>query len=177
MAEKPGPIVASFLRGIFTALAGLGLLTSALAADDAGFVKKAGDYTVYLAIMPAELVRGPIAPEVPGASPQRAPAARDTHHVVISIFESRSGMRVSGFDVKARVSALGFSGEKRDLEPIRIGGAAAYANSFPMLGRGPFRVDVEFAAHGGVHAQRTTFYFTHPSFAAPNTIKEKANGS
>lgn len=176
MADKPFLTMRWWRCASVAVLACVTVLRVAAAADEEGFRKKAGDYTLYLAVMPAELARAPIAPEVPGATLQRVPAASDTHHVMVSIFESRSGMRVSGFDVKARVAALGFSGEKRDLEPFSIGGAAAYANSFPMLGRGPFRIDIEFSAHGS-HAQRATFYFTHPSFAAPNTSKEKRDGS
>ena len=110
---------------------------------------------------------GPAAPDNPAASPYRPPAARDTHQVMVSIFDSRSGLRISGWRVEARVAALGFSGEKRDLEPISIGGATVYGNTFPMLGRGPFRVDVEFGPRYGPHMQRATFYFTHSSFAAP----------
>ena len=122
-------------------------------AEETGFRKNVGDYALYLAVMPAALIRGP--------------AARDTHQVMVSIFDSRSGLRVSGLQVKARVAAPGFYGEKRDLEPISVGGATVYGKAFPMLGRGPFRVDVEFSTRYGPHAQQATFYFTHPSFAAP----------
>jgi hypothetical protein len=141
------------------------------AADLETYRKTAGDYTVYLTVMPAEMILGPRAEQVPGASPQRAPALRDTHHVIVAIFDTRSGQSASGMDVKARVAALGFSGEKRALEPVRLGAGAAYGNSFPMLGRGPFRVDVEFRSRYGPHEQQATFYFTHPSFAAPGTGK------
>ena len=170
MAENAFRAAAWHLLAAFLVLADPAV-RPAVAADEEGFRKDAGGYSVYLAVMPAELARGPRAPERSGASLQRAPAPRDTHHVMVSIFESRSGMRVSGFEVKARVAALGFTGEKRDLEPISIGGSAAYGNTFPMLGRGPFRVDVEFGAHGGPHLQQVTFYFTHPSFAAPMVSK------
>lgn len=137
------------------------------AAEEIGFRKNVGDYSLYLAVMPAEVIKGPLPPEPAGGSLNRSPAARDTHHVMLSIFDSRSGLRVGGLQVEARVAALGFSGEKRDLEPVSIGGATVYGNTFPMLGRGPFRIDVEFRARYGPHTQQTTFYFTHPSFAAP----------
>src|SRR3990170_4883583 len=98
----------------------LAALPCAAAAEEAGFRKNVGDYALYLAVMPAELIRGPAAPDNPAASPYRPPAARDTHQVMVSIFDSRSGLRVSGLQVKARVAALGFSGEKRDLEPLNV---------------------------------------------------------
>ena len=152
--------------GSLLALAAVVALPCA-AAEEMGFRKNAGDYSVYLAVMPAEVIKGPLPPETAGGSLNRPPAARDTHHVMVSIFDSRSGLRISGWQVEARVAALGFSGKKRVLEPISIGGATVYGNTFPMLGRGPFRVDVEFGARYGPHKQQTTFYFAHPSFAAP----------
>lgn len=148
------------------AIAALLLQPLTVLGEGQGFRKQAGQYVVYLTVMPAEIIRGPLLPETPGASPQSAPSARDTHHVMVAIFESTSGMRVRGLRVTARVAALGFSGEKRDLEPLDVGGEPAYANSFPMLGRGPFRIDVQLSAHGRASGQ-TTFYFVHPRFDAP----------
>lgn len=149
------------------------------AAEESGFRKNVGVYSVYLAVMPAEVIKGPLPPEPAGASLNRPAAARDTHHVMVSIFDSRSGLRIGGWQVEARVAALGFSGEKRVLEPLSVGGATVYGNTFPMLGRGPFRVDVEFGARYGPHTQQTTFYLTHPSFAAPkqSTSEQRTHGS
>lgn len=144
------------------------------AADDAaGFRKEVAGFTVYMAVMPAPVLAGPAPSAEPGASPfRRAPAARDTHHVMVSLFESRSGRRVTDAQVEARVAALGFSGEKKPLEPASVGGAQLYVGTFPMLGRGPFRVDVEFRLRQSARPQRARFYFTHPSFAPPR----KKNG-
>lgn len=134
--------------------------------DEMGFRKEAGGYVVYLAIMPAAVLGGPA--EEPGASPfRRAPAARDTHHVMVSIFESAGNERIEGARVEARVAALGFSGEKKILAATEVAGAPVYAGRFPMLGRGPFRVDVEFLVPGTTATRRARFYFTHPSFAPP----------
>ena len=155
-----------FLRALVLAFAVLAAMPVG-SAETGAYRKLAGPFTVYLTVMPSEVIRGPLPPDIPGATPLRPPAARDTHHVVVSIFDSASGLRVESFKVRARVAALGFSGEKRDLEPISIAGQGAYANGFPMLGRGPFRVDVEFWAHSETRRKELTFYFTHPDFAPP----------
>ncbi len=156
------------------------VLACALAAAPAGaqeagktFAERSGRYVVYLVVMPSEALRGPLPPEIPGASPQRRPAAKDTHHVMVSIFDVHEGRRMDGLEVKARVAALGFSGEKRSMEPTEVAGARMYANSFPMLGRGPFRVDVDFSGPD-VPAQYVRFYFRHPRFAPPGAAKGKA---
>ena len=140
------------------------------AADEAGFRENIAGFTVYLAVMPAPVLAGPAPAEVPGASLfPRAPAARDTHHVMISLFESSGGRRVADAQVEARVAALGFSGEKKALGPTSVAGAQLYSGTFPMMGRGPYRVDVEFRVPGAARPQRARFYFTHPSFAPPRT--------
>lgn len=137
------------------------------AAVDAGFRRNVGDYSLYLSVMPADVIRGPLAPVDPAASPNRPPAARDTRHVMVSIFESRDGRRVTDARVAARVAALGFSGEKKPLERTAVAGAAVYGGFFPMMGRGPYRVDVEFQAPPTALRQHASFYFTQPSFEMP----------
>lgn len=152
------------LRALMLALVAMPLAGHAL-AQEAGFRKNVGEFWVYLAVMPAELVTGPELAQTPGATPYRPPAARDTHHVMVSIFEYRSGRRISDAEVQARVAGLGFSGEKKALQPTSVAGAQVYAAPFPMLGRGPFRVDVEFRPVGAPRGAHAIFYFTHPSFA------------
>jgi len=138
------------------------------ASGEAGFRKEVDGFEVYLAVMPAAVLRGPAAEEESGASPfRRPPAARDTHHVMVSLFESSSGRRVTDAQVEVRVAALGFSGEKKVLEPAEVAGAQLYGAAFPMMGRGPFRVDVEFLLPGAKRARRVRFYFSHPNFAPP----------
>lgn len=148
------------------------------AADDAaGFRKEVAGFAVYLAVMPAPVLAGPAPSVEPGASPfRRVPAARDTHHVMVSLFESSSGRRVTDARVEARVAALGFSGEKKPLEPASVGGARLYVGTFPMRGRGPFRVDVEFRLRQSARPQRARFYFTPPSFEPPRTNNGPGEG-
>ena len=166
---RPGrKSVGPLKRGVLAiALAASATLSSAATAD-AGFRKNVGDYSLYLSVMPAQVIRGPVAPEDPAASPYRPPAARDTHHVMVSIFASRDGRRVTDARVAARVAALGFSGEKKPLESTAVAGAVVYGGFFPMTGRGPYRVDVEFQTPPTALRQHASFYFTHPNFEMPN---------
>ena len=135
------------------------------ASEEVSFRKNVADYWVYLTVMPAELISGP-PPSQPGATPFQPPAARDTHHVMVSLFDYRSGRRITDAKVEARVAALGFSGAQKALESTSVAGAPLYAGLFPMIGRGPFRIDVEFRT-AEAKPQHTTFYFSHPSFAQP----------
>lgn len=145
----------------------------AFAAEDLNFRKNVGDFWVYLAVMPADFIAGPPAAE-PGATPFQAASVRETHHLMVSIFDYRTGRRITDAVVEARVAALGMSGVKKGLDTANAAGASVYAGLFPMLGRGPFRVDVEFRAPGATGPQHTTFYFTHPSFRPPKQAPARA---
>lgn len=131
------------------------------------FRKIAGNFSIYLAIMPSEMIAGPDHTPEPGTSPYQPTAAKDSHHVMVSIFEYRSGKRISKAVVSARVAGLGFSGENKALNPVEVAGATVFANSYPMIGRGPFRADIQFQTSPESRAEHATFYFTHPQFSVP----------
>ena len=133
-------------------------------AAEVRYRKTTGAYAVYLGIMPGELISGP-APEA-GASPFQPPSTKDTHHVMVSIFDLH-GRRITDASIGARVAPLGFSGVRKTLEASTALGAPVHAGFFPMPGRGPFRVDIEFSRPNVESARRVRFYFRHPSFAQP----------
>lgn len=162
--RKPRKAYAALLALLLTAT----MAATTHAAEEVSFRKNVADYWVYLTVMPAELISGP-PPSEPGATPFQPPAARDTHHVMVSLFDYRSGRRINDAKVEARVAALGFSGTQKALESTSVAGASLYAGLFPMIGRGPFRIDVEFRT-AEAKPQHATFYFSHPSFA-PRKVK------
>ena len=137
---------------------------SSRAAEQAHYRKATGEYWVCLGIMPAELITGP-APEA-SATPDQPTRAKNTHHVLVSIF-NRAGRRIMDASVDTRVALLGLPGVKKTLEPTSAVGQPVYAGLFPMTGRGPFRIDVEFSRPGVQGTQRVRFYFRHPNFEPP----------
>lgn len=146
-----------------------GFALPGVAAEEATFRQTAGEYSIYLAVMPRELITGPAAVESDRTRIFQQAAARDTHHLMVSIFESRSGRRITDAAVAARVAGLGFSGEKKTLMPTALAGSVLYTGLFPMIERGPFRIDVEFRVPSTVQLGQVTFYFTHPQFTARTT--------
>lgn len=160
-------------RAVLTFLWAGVMALPAFAAEELNFRKHVGDFWVYLAVMPADLVAGPPAAEL-AATPFQPASARDTHHLMVSLFDYRTGRRITDAIVEARVAALGVSGVKKVLENTSAAGAPVYAGLFPMLGRGPFRIDVEFRAPGATGLQHATFYFTHPSFRPPKRAQTRA---
>lgn len=145
--------------------------TPAGAAEEVAFRKTVGDTWVYLNVMPTELISGPAPAPEAGATPFRPPSARDTHHVMVSLFGYRTGTRITDARVDARVAAVGFSGVRKTLESAVVAGAPMHVGLFPMTGRGPFRIDIDFQNPTASAPQRATFYFTHPSFRRPKEAK------
>lgn len=158
--------------GLLAVLLAATVAASARAAEDLSFRKNVADYWVYLTVMPAELISG-LPPWEPGATPSQPPAARYTHHVMVSLFDYRSGRRITDAKVQARVAALRFSGTQKALESTSVAEGQLYDWLFPMIGRGPFRIDVEFRTARAKGPQHATFYFRHPSFARPKAETRK----
>lgn len=127
------------------------LIANAAQAVDTGQTKSADGLTVYLGVIPAEIIRGH-----PPGHPERLahggpPSGRHSYHVVVAIFDAVTGARVTDAKVSAQVASLGLSGPTRELEPMTIADTVTYGNYFTLPGRGPYRILIEIG-----RAQRVT---------------------
>ena len=98
---------------------------NAAIAAEAEQSKTAGGRTVYLCVVPAEIVKGPPMHVLLSKGPHDCPLQKPPYEIVAGIFDA-SGMRVSDAVVTTQVSGLGLSDNKERLEPIQIAGSAAY---------------------------------------------------
>jgi hypothetical protein len=97
----------------------------------------AGGLTVYLGVVPAEIVKGPPKHVNLSKGPhdyQISSKSPHEYHIVAAIFDAKSGERISGAVVTAEVSGLGLSGSKEKLEPMQIAGTTAYGSFFDLPG-------------------------------------------
>jgi hypothetical protein len=97
--------------------------------------KTAGGVTVYLGVVPAEIVKGLAA----GDTTKRPmhggiPKGPHEYHFVAAVFDATSGARVSDAVVTAEVAGLGLSGSKKKLEPMQIAGTTTYGGFFDLPG-------------------------------------------
>jgi hypothetical protein len=129
------PGVIGWLRAAFTltmvVIVCPGVAATALKAEESS--KSAGGLTVYLGVLPAELVKGP-----PPHSPEQpmhggAPMGSHEHHIVVAVYDSASNVRVSDATVIAKVSGLGLSGPQKTLEPMKIADTVTYGAFFNLL--------------------------------------------
>jgi hypothetical protein len=120
------------LRVILTlAVATILIWTPAIAAEG-GETKSAGGLTVYLGVVPAEIVKGPSFH--PGERPMHGgpPRGSHEHHIVAAIYDSTTNTRITDATVTAKVSRLGLSGPQQPLEPMTISDTITYGAFFDL---------------------------------------------
>ncbi|WP_456402147.1 hypothetical protein [Hydrogenimonas sp.] len=139
-------------------IAGLWLLfaTSLAMANDSQRHQVVGDTIVYLGIIPAQLVRDH--PGMHGVETSKA----QSYHILVALFDRRSGTRISDAKVKATVSFPGRKKMTRELEPMR-GEPISYGNYFVMKEPGTYRIRIEMERKDGGGTSVANFEFQRPA--------------
>jgi hypothetical protein len=124
-------------------------------------LQTADGLAVYLGVVPAEIVKG----HPPGHPEQAmhggAPKGRHQYHVVVAVFDSASGNRISDATVTAQVSGLGLSGSKARLEPMEIAGTISYGGFFNLPGRDLYTVRLTIGRPGSQRPVVLDFRYDH----------------
>ena len=117
--------------------------------------------TVYLGVLPSEMIRGhPIGH--PEASMHGGPSSsRGEHHVLISLFDAE-GTRLENMEAQARVGEVGLSAVKKPLEPMQIAGTVTYGNFFSMPKPGPYSIELDWRVKGETKWSHAVFIYRHP---------------
>ena len=113
--------------------------------------------TAYVGVLPSELISHSLGQQAHGGTPR----GRGWHHVLVALFDSKTGERITDAEVTARLEdvAPGQSGEKR-LDPMLIAGSHTYGNFFMMPGRDPYSIHVKIDRHGYGKSE-VTFHYRH----------------
>ena len=124
------------------------------------YEKRADGLVVYMGVLPAQVLRG----ETDHRATMHGglPSGSGSHHLVIAIFEERTGNQVVATAVNASVGPLGMGMTRRKLEPMLIGPTTTYGNFFPMPGPGPYRIRVSIQRAGETRATEVQFNYSHP---------------
>lgn len=129
-----------FLLPVVTVLLALLATGSAFAADT---VQNVGGLTIYLGVLPAEMLKGRPANHAESTMHGGAPAdAGRQRHVLIAVFDAASGARIEDAVVTAKVGEPGLAKVEKRLEPMPIAGAASYGNYFSMSSPGTYQIEV-----------------------------------
>ena len=107
---------------------------------------------IELGVMPAELVTGHgTTPADPNAMHGGTPPNSSSNHIVVALFDAKTGARVIDAQVLASVSEPGYKYEPETaLERMDTQGAISYGNFFLMHGAGVWRI------HLVIHRPGTT---------------------
>jgi len=115
---------------------------------------------IYLGFVPAGIVRGH-----PGEHPESAMhggAVTGDQHVMIALFDDKSGARIADAEVYVSVKGpKGFHAEKK-LEPMLVASAASYGNYFSPYAPGSYRIALRIRLPGATRDIRATFTWTLP---------------
>jgi hypothetical protein len=145
----------------FLAWIALGLVLSAALAHVSDESQSAAGLKVDLGIVPAENIRN--RPEERAAYEMHGgvPSGNSMYHVMVAVFDAKTGARISDTQVKARVEEVGLTSEEKPLAPMRIAGAVTYGNFFRMAGSATFRVTVEIRLPGETRMTQLRFEHRH----------------
>lgn len=126
----------------------VGLLFVATVAWSAhsGYHKVADGVSVYFTIVPAEMVRGH--PREHPESEMHGGVPIGENHVMVALFDEKSGERIVGAEVTARVRDGHALDAGKRLEPMMIDGSLIYGNYFYMVGSGSYQVDLRIHIPG-----------------------------
>jgi|SRR6516165_647093 hypothetical protein len=154
-----------FIKELLGALVGLAVISIALnkiaTAAEPGESKTKGGLTVYLGVVPAEIVKGPSSHSSDRAMHGRIPRGPHEYHVVAALFDTASGARVSDAAVTAQISGLGLSGNSKKLEPMEIAGSTTYGAFFNLPGRDLYTVKLTIDRSSSPRPLTFNFKYEH----------------
>ena len=90
-----------------------------------------------------------------------APLARGQYHVMVALFDAKTGARISDAQVDAVVAGVGAKGWSVPLQTMSIANAITYGNYFYMTGEGPWRIDLQIRRPGSTRAIAARFEHKH----------------
>lgn len=121
------------------------------------------DVTIYLGVVPARLVQGhsTVAGD-PQALHGGTPQNRSSHHIVVALFDAKTGARITDARIRAGVGDRSYSGERDSpLEPMQIAGVMSYGNFFLMERAGTWRIHLEILLAGASRSFEADFSYEH----------------
>lgn len=105
------------------------MFSTAVSADHLGRTQTLGGMTIYLGLVPADLLRQH-PDRYPYHEQAKVPSGRHVHHVMLALFDNSTGARITDAVVEARVAPLALAGQTKPLDPTVVAGALTYCNYF-----------------------------------------------
>lgn len=115
------------------------LNSGAIWAFDVDSHKLSGDLEIYLGLLPTEVIQNiKIAQEnnMHGGIPE----GKDKYHLVVALFDKRTGERISVAQVTANISSFGMDGSTKALEIMKINDVVTFGNYYKLSKNMSYRI-------------------------------------
>lgn len=142
------------MQRIYRALAGTLLAaifaatTGTVWASDTGQHQVVQGVEIYFGMLPSEIFHGHPKEHPEGTMHGGVPAAANSYHLLVALFDRATGKRIGDAEITAWISEGDKPGPRNKLEPMLMAGAASYGNFFSMPSSGPYRIHVEIRRPG-----------------------------
>lgn len=126
----------------------------AAALDPDGAFRQAGGLAIYLVVVPAAVVRGHPPEHTGRGAHGGAPEGHYVHHLLVALFDARTGTRVTDAGVTAVVHGLRHTPEDSiALEPMTVAGANAFGGFATLPARDYYRIEIKVLRPGRTMVQ------------------------
>lgn len=131
------------------------LATSYVIASDASLNKTIDGIDIYMGITHANPAKQTTTVQKPSGLRGKK------HHVTVSLFDSKTGQRLTDARVVAMVGEMGLSSNRKKLKPEKYGEAISYGRDFYLSKQGPYWIDLKIKRNGIKQATTTRFEWNH----------------
>ena len=128
-----------------------------LLAKDSDLHKSIDGYSVYLGVLPAEMIRGH--PKDHTESQMHGGISTDhRYHLTVALFDSKTGKRITDANIQIQVLSDNESSQWKVLEKMLIAGMQTYGNYFSMPAGDVYQIKVQI--HRPTTTRATTVSFS-----------------
>ncbi len=89
------------------------------------------------------------------------PPGKHHHHVMVALFDEKTGNRITDATVTAYVAELGLAGHTKRLEPMPVADTVTYGNYFEMRVSVRYRISVQVRRPASARVVEAEFEYTH----------------
>ena len=126
-------------------------------ADDSERHQQVNGMDVYLGVIPSQLAAG----DHPDMHEINAPT-HHVYHILIAIFDSKTGNRIKDANVSANVSSSALTEKSKILDAMHTNNAISFGNFFPMSVPGKYTIRVEIQHPDMDGAATANFVYQRP---------------
>ncbi len=116
---------------------------------------------LFFGMIPAEILRGHPSDHEERSMHGGVPRGKGVHHLIISLFDSKTKTRITDAVVTGSVTEVGMPTQNRKLEAMLFGGNVSYGNYFAMSNQGPYEIVVDVRRPGGRKTATARFQYRH----------------